>query len=178
VVARASSGAIDDLGRKAMVTKRFGIPLGWSALLAVATILCLQPAFGQQHQDENTPAKYQNVTWYTVTDYAFKPGKFDDAVKLAEKYFIPADKASGDETPLVLIHETGPWNVTVIGRMEGGPSDLEWKMSPRGIAWHKAFVKLAGSEAKADEIEKQFGSDIDHTERYIARTPEVTASGE
>lgn len=161
-----------------MITKRFGTPWGWSVLLALATALCLQPALGQKGPDENAPAKFRNVTWYTVTDYAFKPGKIDDAIKLAEKYFIPAGKASGDEPPLTLIHETGPWNVTVIGRMEGGPSDLEWKMSARGIAWHKAFVKLAGSEARADEIDKQFGSYIAHFQRYIARTPEVSAGGE
>lgn len=159
-----------------MNMKHFGRPWAWSAGLVVATMLCSQPAFGQQDQDRNAPAKFQDVTWYSVTEYAFKPGNIDDAMNLATKFIIPADEAAGEHV-MVLIHDTGPWNVTVIGSGDAPLfSALERKKASAGdVAFHEAFVKLAGSEA--NEIDKQFGSYIDHVDRYIAHSPKIPPSG-
>ena len=113
--------------------------------------------FGQS--EEMKPQKYEGSTWYDIGFLDFKPGKVGDAKKIIEKYHAAA-KASGTQMPEIYWFETGEYDAMVVWEMEDGPSSLEWKWSPRGIKWWKAFVEQEGSEEAAEKISNEFDSYI------------------
>lgn len=147
--------------------------------VVLAAILTLPIAARAQDRDQTPqPQKYRNVTWYRVERIALKAGKREDALKLIKQYYLPASKAAGTEKPvLYLEHQTGPWDLTIIWRLQGGPSELEWKESPDGLAWYRAFVKVAGGQQKAEEIMSKESSYTARETSSIALQEEAFSGG-
>lgn len=143
--------------------------LAAAALLASLALPVAARAQTQAQDSTPRPSKYKNVTWYEVVQTAFKPGKMDDAMHILKNYYVPAAKAAGVATPVMILEEhTGPWDLTLIWRMKDGPASMEWKESPEDAAWYGSFVKLAGSKTKADALQKEFMSDLERGTSSIA----------
>ena len=100
-------------------------------------------------------AKYENVTWYPVGYFKFKPGKVDDALKIIYDHFVPADKASGREI-INFDTRTGEWHHVVYFPMEDGASGLAWKVAPKGEKWWAELAKQLGGAKKAQELYAKF----------------------
>lgn len=118
--------------------------------------------------DEMKPTKYEGSTWYSVGFSDIKPGKVGDAKKIIQMYMEASD-ASGTQKPEIYWFETGKYDMMVVWELEGGPSDLEWKWSPRGIKWYKAFIEQVGSEEEAERIQEEFTSYMAGGTSHIVR---------
>lgn len=128
---------------------------------AVAAMLVLPSTVAAQ-EEEPRPEKHENVTWYTIVEIDFVSGKRDAALDVIRNHFVPAAREAGTPAPVMqLEHRSGEWDLTVIWKMDRGPAGMEWKTTPEGIAWQKAFAEMAGGEEKAREIGETFESYID-----------------
>lgn len=147
------------------------------ATMALVASLALPVAARAQDSPPHA-SKYQNVAWYTVDQTAFKPGKMEDAMGIIRKYYLPAAKAAGVPGPVMILEDhTGPWDLTLVWAMKDGPSDMAWKESPDDVAWYKAFVKVAGGEAKAKELQQRFESDVARGTSYVALQENALTGG-
>lgn len=118
--------------------------------------------------DEMKPTKHEGSTWYSVGFSDIKPGKVGEVKKIIKMYMEASD-ASGTQKPELYWLETGEYDMMVIWELEGGPSDLEWKWSPRGIKWYKAFLEQVGSEEEAEKIQEEFNSYMGGGTSYLVR---------
>lgn len=131
-------------------------------LAAVAASLVLPSSVAAQ-EEAPKPEKHENVTWYAVVDIDFVSGKRDAAMDIIREHFAPAAREAGTPGPVMqLQHRSGEWDLTLIWHMDRGPGGMEWKTTPEGLAWRKAFAERVGGEDKAREITETFDS-------YIAR---------
>jgi hypothetical protein len=122
------------------------------SLVAVAFVAFALAASAQ----EMKPQKFQGP-WYRVLNVKFKTGQMDKAFGIINKYFMPATTDAGTPGPkFVLAYSTGPWDVTIVWSLDGGPGDLEWHHSPNGIKWFTALAKRAGGTDKAQEIYDEY----------------------
>lgn len=135
--------------------------------VAAAAVLMTPLSLAAQQaaqQEELEPERHENVTWYTVEQIDFKPGKREAALEIIRNYYAPAGVESGTPGPVMhLEHMTGEWDLTVIWHMERGPAQMEWKRSPEAVAWQKKFAEMVGGPERAREIGEEFAS-------YIARS--------
>lgn len=149
-----------------MFTSRMSV---FSAVLYLAiTLIYCQSAFAQDSTSTMKAAKYKDVTWYNVNQIKFKPGKMGDAMKIVRKYFIPASEVAGTRAVMVLENKTGKWDVTVIFKMNEGPSGMEWRLSPENVVFYEQVQKLAGGKEKAKKIWGEYLSCIATSSRTIA----------
>ncbi|MFW6193622.1 MAG: hypothetical protein ACOC83_09075, partial [Gemmatimonadota bacterium] len=126
------------------------------ALAAVAVCLVLPSTVAAQEEDPR-PEKHENVTWYAVVNLDFVSGKRDAAMNVIREHFAPAAREAGTPGPVMqLEHQSGEWDLTLIWHMDRGPGGMEWKTTPEGIAWQKAFEQRVGGEEKAREITETF----------------------
>lgn len=136
---------------------------------AVAAVLIVPTAPLMAQQDAPKPEKHENVTWYEIVNFDFKPGKTGEAMDIIEEYFVQAGMEAGVPGPVMhLEHRTGEWDLTAIWQMKRGPGEMEWKRTPEGIAWAEKFREMVGSEEKADEVFEEFESYIQRSNSTIA----------
>ena len=119
-------------------------------------------------QDDLKPAKYENSTWYEMTCVKYKAGKVGEAKKLIEK-FMTASEAAGTPGPKQFWFVTGPYDMLLLWKMDGGPSALEWKWSEDGINWWKAIIEQEGSEEAANKLQADYDALVAGSKREIIR---------
>jgi hypothetical protein len=143
----------------------------------VLSLFYFQPALAQDSSSVMKPVKYKNVKWCMVDEYAIKEGKVEEFLNSINKFLVQAGKEAGEAPEMILIHRTGPWDVTIISPMIDGPSDLEWKSSPRNNIRAGKFLKMVGKQ-KAMELFQQYQSDITHHDSYIAMQEDISTDDE
>lgn len=119
-------------------------------------------------QEDQQPQKHKNVTWHNVVMIDYKPGKVWRAKEIIKK-FETAGANAGTPGPEKFWFASGKYDLMVIWKFENGPSDLEWSRTENNIKWRKAFVKLMGSEEKANELQKEYQALVASTTNNICR---------
>jgi len=138
-------------------------------LIAAAAIALLFVMPAQAEAQEGT--KWEGVDWYRVTHVEFHNGKAGDARRLIEEHFMKATEKAGTDGPAMLLwHETGEWDVTVLWHMKGGPADLEWRRSPDNVKWWQAFSDQEGGEEEAEKMMAEYSSLVARSTSSIARS--------
>lgn len=138
--------------------------------LAAAIVLSLAFPAVALAQQEPQGSKWTGVEWYEVIQVDFKAGKSSEAMDLIEEQFKPTSQAAGTPMPVMLLeHETGEWDLTVIWHMEEGPSSMEWQRSPNNQKWWAKLVERTGSESAAEAVWDEYQSYIARTNSYIVR---------
>lgn len=134
----------------------------WVALMAGMLLTAAGTAAAASSDNMPEASKYTNVTWYQVVNVNYRPGKADEARSIIKKYFIPAARKAGVPGPaMVLIHQTGQWDETILWKLKDGPSMMEWKMSPQSAKWFKAMADLNGGAKKAHQIWSRYMSYVE-----------------
>lgn len=143
-----------------------------AVLVALAAFLCLPNSLTAQ--EEPQAQKHEDVTWYEIVHVDFEPGKTDDALELIKEHYIPAAGEAGNPGPeMVLQHQTGSWDLTLVWKLDRGPSVFEWETTPEGAAFQKALLEMVGEE-KMQEISETYQSYIDRSELTITyQDPEL-----
>jgi hypothetical protein len=147
-----------------------------------ATLTCLALLIGLPlagaAQELPKAKKYDNAKWYRIVNYTFKPGMTDSALKVATEHFDPARRAAGVPIPQRFRHVDGQWDVTVIVPMVGGPSELEYEVTPQAEKFMAALAKQEGGPTQARAAQRQFASYILRGESYIVHelAPVMTAA--
>lgn len=145
------------------------------AILTMAVVLVL--AAGAAVAQEMEPRKYEG-DWYEIHRIDFKPGGLERALEIIEDHFAPAAMKSGSGPPeLVLVHRTGSWGMTVVWKLEGGPADLAWEISPDDVKWMAALAESTGGQEAAMELFQEFESLTTKVSTTLARSwaPDVMA---
>ncbi len=117
-------------------------------------------------QEPPKPTKYENVNWYAAVYMKFKSNRAEEAQKIINQYFVPADKAIGREV-IAFECKSGPWDLIVYIPMPDGPAELAWKNSPTEGKWMAEIAKIAGGPQKAVEAFKEFTDLIVVEDRQI-----------
>lgn len=130
--------------------------------------LVLAFSLASQAQEEPKASKFENVSYHNIVKIDFKPGTYSRVQEIM-KIYMAAGKSAGVKGPEVYWLMTGDYDVMFVWTMEGGTADLEWDWSPDDIKWWKALVADLGSEDKAKELRKEWGSFIVKSTNEIAR---------
>ncbi len=139
----------------------------FSITLAIAVLWAIAPAPALS-QELPKPGRHEPVTWYSVLRIRFKPGKSEEALKIAYEHFVPGDLAIRRRI-INFDFQTGEWDHIVFFPLRQGPAELEWAMSPREAAWWAAFANLEGSPEKAKTVFDQMESLVEEYRWDIAR---------
>ncbi len=113
-------------------------------------------------------AKKYEGTWYQVVNVDFKEGMKEKALAHIAEHFVPAGIKIGTHPFIVLVHETGPWDITVVWTLKNGPADMEWAMSPDDVRWMQAMAEQEGSMEAAQKAWQDYVAMIDHSEVTLA----------
>lgn len=119
-------------------------------------------------QDEVKPAKFENVEWYQVVLIDFKQGTVGKVQDIIEQYEA-AGKEAGTPGPELYWMSTGEYDVMAIWKLDNGPADMEWKISPNDVKWWDAFVKQQGSEEAAQKLQQEFAGYVNKSTSYLSR---------
>lgn len=119
-------------------------------------------------QDEVKPVKFENVEWYQVVLMDFEQGKVGKVQEIIKK-FEAAGAEAGTPGPELYWMSTGEYDAMAIWKLDGGPSDLEWKITPDDVKWWDAFVKQQGSEEAAQKLQDEFADCIEKSTSYLSR---------
>ena len=139
-------------------------------LFAFALVITVTPFATAQELPK--AAKYENVIWYHVGYYKFKPGKVDDALKLIYDHFVPADKAAGREV-LNFDMRIGEWHHVAYFPMDDGASGLAWKFAPNQEKFQAELAKQLGGVEKALELLAKWNElVVDSKEEIVMRRME------
>ncbi|UCG75701.1 MAG: hypothetical protein JSV95_13480 [Gemmatimonadota bacterium] len=139
------------------------------SLAVTATLLLALPTVILA-QEEPQGMKWTDIEWYEVIEIDFKAGKAAAAIDLIEQQFRPTSRAAGTPLPVMILeHETGAWDLTVIWHRAEGPSFMEWQQSPNNQKWWAKLVERAGGESAAQALWDEYQSYIARTNSYIAR---------
>jgi hypothetical protein len=65
---------------------------------------------------------------------------------------------------------SGKWQMMTIWKSD--LADMEWKMSPDGVKWWDAMVKITGSKEEAVKIREEHGSLVAASTSEMARATE------
>lgn len=138
--------------------------------VAVAMLVLLALPALVLAQEEPQGAKWTDVEWYEVIHVDFKAGMTSEAMDLINEQFKPTTEAAGTPWPVMILeHETGEWDMTVIWHMEEGPRSMEWEQSPNGQKWWAKLIERTGSESAAQAVWDEYQSYIARTNSYIVR---------
>ena len=135
------------------------------SLLFVLVMLLGTATFAQ---DEMKSKKYENVEWYQVVLIDFQQGKVGAAQSIIDK-FEAAGAEAGTPGPELYWLSTGEYDAMAIWKLEEGPSDLEWQITPDDVKWWDALVKQQGSEEAAQKLQQEFGSLVVGSTSYLSR---------
>lgn len=119
-------------------------------------------------QDDVEPAKYENVTWHQVVMIDFEQGKTGRAKEIIAQ-FEKAGEEAGTSSPELYWLSTGEYDAMAIWKLDNGPADLEWRITPDDVKWWKAFVKQQGSEEAANKLQDEFGGLVERSTSFLSR---------
>lgn len=119
-------------------------------------------------QEEVSEKKYENVDWYQVVLIDFQQGKVGAAQAIIVK-FEAAGVEAGTPGPELFWFSTGEYDAMAIWKLEDGPGDLEWQITPDDVKWWDAFVKQQGSAEEAQKLQQEFGSLVVKSTSYLSR---------
>lgn len=129
-----------------------------AVLAAVATFLILPDALAAQ-EEMPEGEKREDATYYEIFQIDFKPGKQDTALALFEQHAMPAYRESEYPPPeMMLVHQSGSWDLTVIYEFQRGPSTLAWEITPERASYQRHLVKQAGGPEQAREMSETYNS--------------------
>lgn len=111
--------------------------------------------------------KRENVDYFRVIHFDFKPGHNDDAWLILYSKIAPAVRATGREF-IALDWESGPWDSSVYIILEEGYGSLEYATSPEGAEFMASLAKQEGGEEAARKVMDEWTSHIDSTSRAVA----------
>ncbi len=121
--------------------------------------------------DAQEAEKWDGVTWYRIVHVDFHNGKAGDARKIIEEHYMPAGEAAGTPGPIMMLwHETGEWDLTILWEMTDGPSSMEWRRSPNNVKWWKVFVEREGGAEAAEAIQEKYSGLVARSTSDIARS--------
>lgn len=107
-------------------------------------------------QEVSEPSKHEG-DWYRLVHVDYKPGKTNDALKIVAEHFAPASATAETPGPVMsLVHESGPWDVTWLWHLSGGPADLEWNVTPTPP--REGILGRAAREVPPREVPPERGS--------------------
>lgn len=135
-----------------------------AVLLALLLILPLLAREGRA-QEAPQAQRYENVTWHRIDYVRYEPGSQGRALEIIRDYFIPAAEQAGLTAPMLVEMTTGEWDVMTIWTLDGGVSDLEWEVSPEGVAFQQAMAELHGADrarALGEEYESLVAAGMTH----------------
>lgn len=145
-------------------------------ILAMIAVVAVPLAVGAQ--DAPMGKKLEGAVWYEVARVAFHPGKVDRAREIIRDHFAPAAMAAGTATPtMVLWHDTGDYDLTVVWKMDG-PEDLRWEIHPDQAKWFQAMAQKAGGMEAAQAVMAEYEGLIARFDRDIAHTMDLGLGGE
>jgi len=111
--------------------------------------------------------KRENVDYYRVVNFNFKPGHNDAAWEILYTKIGPAVRAMGKDF-VALDWESGSWDSTVYIKLEDGYGSLEYANSPQSAAFMASMTKQEGSKEAAEKVMKNWVSHIDNTSSDLA----------
>jgi hypothetical protein len=117
--------------------------------------------------------RYENVRWYRVVRYAFKPGMVESAMKLWTERFLPASVAAGIEIELSRQAADcgGEWDLVSTVTMSTGPGELEYEVTPQDERYVAALVRQEGGLAQARALECRLADMVLRSDSHIVRRP-------
>ncbi len=116
-------------------------------VFATAALALVLPLAAQAQEWPPQPAKYTDVEWYEIVNFALAGPNIEAATDALIDVFIPALAASDNPIP-----------ATQIIPMKG-PGDMEWDMTPEFVAILMAAVKdLGGSERMVELAAMKLGA--------------------
>ncbi|PHR62456.1 MAG: hypothetical protein COA47_03520 [Robiginitomaculum sp.] len=111
--------------------------------------------------------KRENVSYYRVVNFDFKPGHNDAAWEILYDKIAPAVR-SMDKEFVALDWDSGPWDSTVYIVLEEGYGTLEYSDSPQGAAFMEALAKQEGGKEAAEKVMKDWVSHIARDSQDLA----------
>lgn len=138
-------------------------------LLLVAVVALLAAPVVQAQEGAPQATKYAG-DWYEVTHVRFHTGKRDEALQLIREHFAPAGTKTETGPSMVLLHHTGPWDMTLVWKLKGGPADMEWEVSPDDARWRQAMAELEGGPDKAKAVWDRYMALVADADSSLARS--------
>ena len=120
--------------------------------------------------------KFTNAKWYVMLNVEFKPGRADSAIKIAVEHMDPARRAAGTPIPRRLRHVAGEWDLTLIFPLPGGPSELEYAVTPQSEKYMAALAKQEGGLEQARAVGRHWSDLVLRSESSIVREDQGTAT--
>jgi hypothetical protein len=111
--------------------------------------------------------KRENVDYFRVIHFDFKPGHNDAAWEILYEKIGPAVRAAGREF-IALDWESGPWDSSVYIILEEGYGSLEYATSPGSAAFMASLARQEGGEEAARKVMDEWTSHIDNSSRAVA----------
>jgi len=111
--------------------------------------------------------KRENVSYYNVVNFNFKPGHNEAAWEILYTKIAPAVRAM-DKDFVALDWESGSWDTTVYIELEDGYGALEYATSPQSAAFMASMAKQEGSKEAAEKVMKDWVSHIDNSSSDLA----------
>ena len=111
--------------------------------------------------------KRENVSYYNVVHFNFKPGHNDAAWEILYQKIGPAVRAM-DKSFVALDWDSGAWDTTVYIKLEDGYGSLEYAVSPGSAAFMASLAKQEGSKEAAGKVMTEWVSHIDNSSSDVA----------
>ncbi|MFQ3213644.1 MAG: hypothetical protein ACJAT1_000655 [Marivirga sp.] len=139
-------------------------------MMKLTALMLIFACFSQSVLAQEGAKKYENPEWKQIVYIKFEAGKYDEAMKIVNDYYMKAsDKAGVPGPEMALEMRSGKWDMMIIWNMEGGISDMNWEVSPNNIKWKKALNEIAGGEEETKEIMKNYIDMVKDSYSEIAR---------
>ena len=138
------------------------VTIALTAAIAVG-IIALPNAASAQDEIQ----KRENVDYYRVIHFNFKPGHNTDAWAILYGKIGPAVRSTGRQF-IALDWESGPWDTTLYIRLEDGYGTLEYANSPQGAELRAALAEQEGGTDAADKVWAEWTSHIDNSSQGVA----------
>lgn len=135
-----------------------------AAAIGLAATMGAAPAIADDHAEAKPEQLEQD--WYRVNLVKFKEGKQRRAQEIIGM-FEKADEAVGEDGPVMVHMNTGPWHMMAFFKMEHGIQELGYAGPSDGGAWRDAFFEIAGGEEEARAIWAEFDSLIHERQRHL-----------
>ena len=134
-------------------------------MLAFAAALSLAVPSISVAQDK--VEKRDAAGYYYVVHYELKPGSMDKFTEMTKK-LMAIDAKVGNKSPMVFNAMTGEWDVIAIFPVEDGLGSMEYKYTPRDVAFNKALLEsMGGDKEKVQAMWKEFGGLIEKSESEL-----------
>ncbi len=126
-------------------------------MMEFTALMLIFACFSQSALAQEGSKKYENPEWKEIVYIKFEPGKYDEAMKIVNDYYMKAcDKAGTPKPAMELEMRSGKWDMMIIWNMDGGISEMNWEVSPNNIKWKKALNEIAGGEEEAMKIMQNY----------------------